>query len=101
MANPETYTHADEYGNDPLNHEVLKQLHKVTQDVPHSVTIEEQANPQLIAYDYYKDIEMFYVILAYNGIPNGLSIKAGDSLRIPVYAQITNLVRKKNKSVII
>jgi hypothetical protein len=101
MANPEMYTRADEYGNDPLNHVILKQMDKITRDTQHTVTQDEEANPQLIAYDFYNDIEMFYVILAYNGIANGLGIKAGDVLRVPEYSQLTNLVRKTKSKVTI
>lgn len=97
-ANISTYAVSDRYGNDPLKHKLLSQLDSITSYIEHTVRQSEESNPQLIAFDYFGDVEMFFVILAYNGICDGMSIEPGQRIRIPEPSQVTALVKRTNAS---
>lgn len=84
----------DSLGYDPLQDAILSKLSKITKFTRHVVKLEEEGNPQLIAYDYYNDVDLYYVILAFNGVPDGLSIKSGDVLMIPTLDQVKSIVKE-------
>lgn len=91
MADMNKFTVADRFGNDPLQHRILSNLDQVTRVFEHTVKESEVSNPQLIAHDHFNDVEMFIVILAFNGIPDGFSLEAGQVIQIPDPSQIRKL----------
>ena len=92
------FVHIDKLGIDPLKNKLYQNLDQITQYTDHTVTDSEESNPQLIAFDYYDDVELFGLILAFNGIANGMDIKAGDTLRIPDSSQVLAFSKSLNRN---
>lgn len=84
---------ADQFGNDVLQHQILSRLNEINRWENLTLDAEYESNPQLLAQDFLKDPELFYVILAFNGISDGFSLEAGQNIRIPDIKQVTNLRR--------
>lgn len=95
--NPQDLIVSDNLGNDPLRHRILSQLSNIRNFSNIDLPPEYESNPALLAHDVYGDVELFYVILAFNGISDGMSLSAGQSLRIPDRNQVLALVRTNNQ----
>ena len=89
--NVERFVRSDKLGNDPLRHTILSKLDQLTRFTLHTVTPDEQGNPAVIADVYYNNPDFDFLILAYNGIGNGMSLVAGQQLKIPAQAQVDSL----------
>ena len=74
---------ADEYGIDPLRDGVFSYVANMSKTRTHTVNAEEAGNPQLIAHDYYKNTDMYEVILIANGLMHSSEVVAGMTLIIP------------------
>ena len=96
--NPMRFTKGDSLGLDPLKNLMYQQLDSVTRTVEHTVKPGEEGNPQLIAYDYYGTVELYPLILAYNGIVDAQSLYSGQVIEIPDSSQVLAQL-KKNSSV--
>lgn len=97
MANVQTYAHGDQYGLDPLRNKLYQKMHTFDKYTEHVVTPDEEGNPALLANDYYQDPDLDFLILAYNGIGNGMSLKAGQVLKIPSRQQVLALPSVKSR----
>ena len=51
----------------------------------HVVTESDQMRPDLIAWKYYSDPALWWVIMHHNGVIDPYSLKPGDKLRVPFY----------------
>ena len=54
----------------------------------HVVTDADSKRIDLIAWKYYRDVRLWWVIAEFNNISNPLEIPAGTTLRIPAYHRI-------------
>ena len=63
-------------------------LHPHATDQHHRVTDADSKRIDLIAWRYYRDISLWWVIAEVNGIGNPIEIKPGVVLRIPSYERI-------------
>ena len=54
----------------------------------HVVTDADSKRIDLIAWKYYRDVRLWWVIAEFNNISNPLEIPAGTTLRIPTYERI-------------
>lgn len=91
------FVRGDEFGNDPLRHVIYRELGRISSFTEHVVKPEEEGNPALLAQDYYGNPDMDFVILAYNGIGNGMEIRSGQLLRIPSPTQIEGIALGKQE----
>ena len=57
-------------------------------DLFHIVTDADSRRIDLIAWKYYRDVSLWWVIAEFNNISNPLEIPAGTTLRIPTYERI-------------
>ena len=57
-------------------------------DMFHTVTDADCKRIDLIAWRYYRDVSLWWVIAEINGINNPLEIPTGTTLRIPAYDRI-------------
>ena len=57
-------------------------------DMFHVVTDADSKRIDLIAWKYYRDVRLWWVIAEFNNISNPLEIPAGTTLRIPTYERI-------------
>lgn len=85
------FVRGDEFGNDPLRHSILTKLDRVSRFKLHTVRPEEEGNPAIIAFDYYSNPDFDFIILAYNGIADGMSLRSGQTIKIPNSSQIESL----------
>ncbi len=54
----------------------------------HVVTDMDSKRIDLIAWKYYRDVRLWWVIAEFNNISNPLEIPAGTTLRIPSYERV-------------
>lgn len=78
----------DELGMDPLRDRSFDAIHRVQSWRPYTVTDSDKYNAPLIAYNVYENTELWWAILAYNGIPDAFALKPGTRLRIPDINQL-------------
>ena len=57
-------------------------------DLFHQVTEADSKRIDLIAYKYYKDVRLWWVIAEANDIINPLELQVGSILRIPSYDRV-------------
>ena len=57
-------------------------------DLFHTVTDADSKRIDLIAWKYYRDVSLWWVIAEFNNIFNPLEIPTGTTLRIPAYDRV-------------
>lgn len=80
---------SDEYGVDPLLDRTVSNLSSIGVYVNHTVKPDERGAPDLIAFREYGTEDLWWVILAYNGIGSYTSITEGLILKVPDLASVT------------
>ena len=63
-------------------------LRKHRTDLYHRVTEADRCRIDLIAWRYYRDVRLWWVIAEVNGIANPLELPAGAVLRVPSYDRV-------------
>lgn len=63
-------------------------LREHSTDMFHVVTDADSKRIDLIAWKYYRDVRLWWVIAEFNGISNPLEIPSGTVLRIPTYERV-------------
>ena len=63
-------------------------LRKHPSDLFHQVTDADNKRIDLIAWRYYRDVSLWWVIAEYNDIGNPLELQTGTVLRIPSYDRV-------------
>jgi len=56
---------------------------QTSNDIIHTVTLDENERPDLIANTYYGDARLYWVILGANGLREKSQLKQGQIIRIP------------------
>ena len=84
----EANTAFDQYGIDPLQDRGLIAMQKVLNYRNHSITVQQAGRPDLISHDFYKTTDLWWAILAYNGIADVRDLVEGLSIKIPEYSDI-------------
>lgn len=90
--------HADRFGIDPVRDKMASDIAKIVQYSDYTVSQDDVGNIPLVAFDHYNDVELYFVILEYNGIGNMFDIKAGDVIRIPDKQAVKKLFAQSLKS---
>ena len=57
-------------------------------DTYHVITDADSKRIDLIAWKYYRDVNLWWIIAEFNNINNPLEIPVGTTLRIPAYERI-------------
>jgi len=78
----------DKHGVDPLLDRTVLQLKRITRYTVHKVTQDERAAPDLISLREYGTDELWWMLMAYNGIGHYKTIVEGLNLKIPDYAAL-------------
>ena len=63
-------------------------LREHSSDLFHVVTDADSKRIDLIAWRYYRDVNLWWVIAEFNNISNPLEIPTGTTLRIPSYSRV-------------
>lgn len=63
-------------------------LREHSSDIFYTVTDADSKRIDLIAWKYYRDVSLWWVIAEFNGIMNPLEIPSGTTLRIPSYERV-------------
>jgi hypothetical protein len=84
----ESNIYIDDYGIDPLNDRGLTAISNVTLYSSYTVPQQHAGRPDLIAYKFYKTVDLWWAVLAYNGISDVRSITVGTTIRIPDYNEV-------------
>lgn len=83
---------SDGFGVDPLRDKIVPFLAKITTFTNHFVTQDERGAPDLISFREYGTSDLWWYIMAYNGIARWKEIVEGVSLKIPEHASILSIV---------
>lgn len=54
-----------------------------TSDTTHTITGAERWRPDLLAYQFYRDARLYWVLLAANGMKSSLEFREGITIRVP------------------
>lgn len=82
---------SDVYGIDPLLDRTIPRLREITRYSVHVVTQDERAAPDLICLREYGTDEVWWMLLAYNGIGHYRNIVEGLTLKIPDFAALLSI----------
>ena len=83
---------SDQYGVDPIKDRLIPLIMKITDYTIHEITQDERAAPDWISTREYGTDELWWVIMAYNGICSYRDLVEGKSLRIPAMTQVIGVV---------
>lgn len=89
--------HVDRFGIDPLRDKVSEALHKITDYQEHLIAYSDVGNIDTLAYSYYKNASLGFVLLDYNGLGHEMQMEVGKMLRIPNKQQVMALFSDKVK----
>jgi len=78
----------DEHGIDPLLDKIVPHLKTLSKYSVHPVTQDERGAPDLISLREYGTDELWWMLMAYNGIGHYKNIVEGVMLKIPDYAAL-------------
>ena len=84
----ESNVYIDELGIDPLNDRGLTAVSNETLYSLYIVPQQHAGRPDLISYKFYKVVDLWWAILAYNGISDVRSITVGTTIKIPDYNEV-------------
>lgn len=85
----------DKYGVDPLADDLIDKILAISSYSEHTVTPSEESNPQLLADTYYSNVELYFIILYYNGIGNSFALARGAQIKIPSRNEVFRLLADK------
>lgn len=94
----EANTAFDEYGIDPLQDRGLIAMQRVLNYRKHTVTTQQAGRPDLISFEFYKTVDLWWAILAYNGIADVRNLVEGTSIKIPEYSDIISALSEATYS---
>ncbi|MBR0258488.1 MAG: LysM peptidoglycan-binding domain-containing protein [Synergistaceae bacterium] len=63
-------------------------LREHSSDTFHTVSDTDSKRIDLIAWKYYRDVSLWWIIAEFNNISNPLEILPGTTLRIPTYERV-------------
>jgi hypothetical protein len=84
----------DEYGIDPLQDAGLNAIHRVTNYTTYTVTARESGRPELLSHLFYNTVDLWWAVLAYNGITDVRELVEGMVLKVPSYNEIISELSK-------
>lgn len=90
----------DSLGHDALRDAVLDGLSQIRNYNEYVVKENEAYNPQLIAFREYGRVDMYYLLLHYNGLNSGFDMHAGQTLKIPDRIEVMRLFSPANRSTV-
>lgn len=91
----------DEFGFDPLLDQSYEAIEGVSSYQTQTVKAQEEFNPGLISFNYYRDVRWWRAIMVYNAIEDIWDIKAGMKVLIPnINEMTTRLQRVKAESTV-
>lgn len=73
----------DEHGQDPLGNSKLDRLLEIQKVERFTIEEKYNGNPQLLAYERYGSVDLYYVLLHYNGMGNNFEFTTGLTIYIP------------------
>lgn len=85
---------SDKYGVDPILDRVCVDVHTISNFKNHTISEDERGAPDLISLKEYGTVELWWVILSYNGIGSNKSIVEGKVIKIPDFASVIALITK-------
>lgn len=83
---------SDRFGVDPLLDKVVPEIMKIRSYTVHEVKQDERGAPDLISLRNYGTDELWWILMAYNGIGNYKTLVEGVALKIPDYASVISSV---------
>lgn len=82
----------DRQGIDPLKDKLIPLITQIQKYTTHSITQDERASPDLISLREYGTDELWWMIMAYNGVGSYRELVEGRSLKVPDFASIVSIV---------
>lgn len=88
----------DSDGADPIASDNLHLIMEIQDYDDHLVTSSDALNPWLISEDSYGTVELFFVILYYNGLIHATELVEGLEIKIPTATQVRKVLNNKRKA---
>lgn len=86
---------SDEYGIDPLSKDLLDEILSIQEYATVIIDAKYVSNPQLLSYDRLGDVELYYIILMYNGIGNSFKLDRGMKILIPNAERVKEILSRR------
>ena len=83
---------SDSHGIDPLRDKLIPMISKIEGYTNHRIQQDERGAPDLISLREYNTDELWWVIMAFNGISSYRSLVEGTILRIPNLPEVVKMV---------
>lgn len=93
LINTRTYAvTTDKLGVDPLLDKVIPSILNITTFSYYTVRQHERGNPALIAYRVYQNVNLWWILIAYNKLPSFKSVIEGVTLQVPSITEVTRIL---------
>lgn len=87
----------DSDGADPVASTNLHRIMEIEDYREHLITSSDALNPWLLSDDEYGTVELFFVILYYNGLIHAEELTEGTTIKIPAATQVRKVLSYKRK----
>lgn len=85
----------DKYGIDPLASDIFDLLAEIEQYALHEVRQHEAHNAPLLAYNVYDNEDLWWILLAYNGITDPEDqLLPGTLIKVPAFSEVNSICAK-------
>lgn len=88
----------DEFGQDPIATDIIDRILAISDSSPFTVTAKYSGNPQLLAHDRLGSVELYWVLLFYNGIGDSFAFVEGTKIQIPNAATVKLILNPTRSS---
>lgn len=79
---------------DPLSSTVRRELMKLPPILKFHVTEADCGRPAYISYRRYGTVDLWFLVMEYNGIMHHLDLEPGTYLELPEYSAVVNVLKK-------
>lgn len=88
----------DTYGIDPLRDGMFVAVDSVVEHKKHTITVDEDQNPQLVAHREYGNVNYYEVLLIANGMMHQSEFRSGKTIVVPTEFAAKASVKRRTAS---
>ena len=87
----------DDFGADSLASSPLDAILEIQEHKVHTITSKDALNPWLLSEEEYSTVELYFVILYYNGLIHATELLEGMVIKIPAASQVRKVLNSRRK----
>jgi hypothetical protein len=85
----------DQHGLDPFKNDLMDEIFNITECDTVTVGAKYVSNPQLMSYDYLGNVELYFIILMYNGLGNSFKLERDMTILVPKVERVKEILSRR------